>query len=185
MTPRHHIELAFGGSSRIHNIRLPVISDQASLTFSSQIYQCFTAEVNRGGGEGRAVSHANPGSSAAAGDSVAFTATNMAYPGTKHDSAKAFPEGHDYRVAVTSCPDARVGLTTHLSQTGTRNISISGNSSSCNSASGNSTSGNSASGNSAFPEFRKGHLGVGVSTYPDNELMFWTDTDESADEHHT
>ncbi len=49
-------------------------------------------------------------------------------------------------------------------------------------------SGDYAGSNSAFPEIpeRSSHIGthVGVATYPDNKLMFRTDTDESADEHH-
>ncbi len=55
------------------------------------------------------MSAANPGSSAATGDSFAFPATNVASPGTKNGSAMAFSGGHDNRAAVTNCPDPRMG----------------------------------------------------------------------------
>ncbi len=73
-----------------------------------------------------------------------------------------------------------MGLTTHLSQTGTQSFRLSGSSASGNSTSRSSTGGRSASGNSACPEIpeRSSHISthVGVSTYPNDALMY---------EHHT
>ncbi len=113
--------------------------------------------VHTRGQQAGAVSPANPSSSAADDDSFAS-------PGIKNGVAKAFLGGQDDRTAY---------------QMNTQRIRLSGN----------STSGNSASGNSARAEIleRSSRIGthVGVSTYPDDPLNIQTDTDESADEHHT
>ncbi len=131
------------------------------------------------GQQAGAVSPASTSSSAAAGDSVAYPATNVASPGTKNGSGMAFSGGHDSRAAMTSCLDTRMGLTTHLSQTNMQGFRLSGN----------STSGISTSRSSACVESPEKSSCIGthvdVSTYPDDPLMIWTDTDESADEHHT
>ncbi len=81
--------------------------------------------VQTTGQQAAALSPANPGSSAAAVDSVAFPATNVASPGTKNVSAKTFPEGHDNPVAVTSCLDAQTGLNSSPSLMGPQTVHIS------------------------------------------------------------
>ncbi len=70
------------------------------------------------------MSPANPGSSAATGDSHAFPGTNVASPVTKNGSTKPFREGHDNWVAVTSCLDVLNRLNHPLESIGSMKYSF-------------------------------------------------------------
>ena len=113
--------------------------------------------VHTRGQQAGAVSPANPGSSAAAGDSVTFQATNVASSGLKNGSN-----------------------TQSLRMSG---IPASGSPTSGGPAGGTSVTAQQPLNR----EFWKSHhaLAPKVSTYPDDPLHIRTDIDESGDKHHT
>ncbi len=140
------------------------------------------------GQQAGAVSPANPGSSAYAGDYVAFQATNVASPGIKSGSALAFQGDLDSWTDVTKLSGYSNGLKHMFESNEHAKISFVTMPPAGVLPAAVPLAEDLSAGvpHEKDPEksFRNGTQ-VGVSTYPLDPLNIRTEMDESADEHHT